>query len=207
MADKTKSVAHETDLPDDLVAVLVKSFEAHPRRFLILSPESGKPYIHASAYAQYVTRVFSSLLGKHTTVNSLRHSFSSQLDLNTLTPKQRKEIAEALMHSPEMTHRYRYVNVEGASTSSSTSTSTSIPARCQLVCTKGRKASPTITTEKEDRALIQKLIRGGGSGVGGAAPTKAERYRAATAAFARRIEDSAISTQQRSSRLKADSIP
>jgi hypothetical protein len=118
---RKKKKAHEADLPAELVALLVRSLEAFPRRYLIHASDAADggtappgPYDNAGAYGQRLMRVFSALLGKHTTINSLRHAYSSNLDFNRLTPKERKEIAEAMMHSPEMTHRYRYVNVGGA---------------------------------------------------------------------------------------------
>jgi hypothetical protein len=168
---KKKQGAHEVDLPADLVAVLAKSFEARPRKYLVLSPETGGPYVTASGYAQYVTRVFSAMLGSHTTINSLRHAFSSQLDLNTLTPKQRKEIADALMHSPEMTHRYRYANVEG----SQTSADAVVGSKCELVCTKPKKPAAIAVAAGAKKSA-----------------TKAERYRAATDLFDLRMRESGV---------------
>ena len=170
---KKKKVAHEADLPADLVAVLAKSLEAEPRKWLVVSPENGEPYENADSYAKCVTRVFSRLLGRHTTVNSLRHAFSSQLDLNTLTPKQRREIADALMHSPEMTHRYRYANVEGATSSSTSVASATVGAHCELVCTKGKAKKAAVLASS--------------SGGGGTTPSKAERYRAAIELFERKM--------------------
>jgi hypothetical protein len=143
-----KNSAHEADLPPDLVALLARSFAARPRRHLVVSPESGKPYANPGAYAKYVTRVFTALLGKHTTINSLRHSFSSQLDFNTLTPKQRREIADSLMHSPEMTHRYRYVNV-----------SPSVPeVTCELVCKKKTTPAKKAATKAAAADLLARRM-------------------------------------------------
>ena len=177
-----KKKAHEADLPDDLTALLVRSLQAQPRRYLVVRGD-GAPYESATAYAQLVTRVFSALTGKHTTINSLRHAYSSQLDFNVLTPKERREIADALMHSPEMTHRYRYINIEAAApavrvaaaapattaASSGEGKAKTTVGTCELVCRKkaqaeagkrwldaGKRRSAAVST----RALESSLVNG-----------------------------------------------
>ena len=133
--------AHEADLPERLVDVIVRSLAAHPRQHLVVSPVTGKPYdgADANAYAKYVSRVFSTLLGRHVTINTLRHSFANSLDLNDVTPRELGHIADALMHSPAMTIRYRFKNVEGAAGSSASTSGAS--ASCQLICKKGSAAA------------------------------------------------------------------
>jgi hypothetical protein len=198
---KKQQAAHEADLPDELVAVLARSLEADPRKFLVVSPDNGEPFASANAYSKYVQRVFTRLIGRHTTVNSLRHAFSSQLDLNTLTPKQRKEIADALMHSPDMTHRYRWANVEGAMSStpkavvaSATSTGSDeepkvTTVQCQLVCKKkvvSAAAAKTKPVKTSGGGGKKTIAAGRASNVGEPVTlpmSKAKRYLKAIEAF------------------------
>ena len=99
---------------------------------------SGEPFATNAAYAKYVARTLAIAFGgKPVTLNALRHSFSSSLDFNQLSPRDRKAIADALMHSPEMTHRYRYrFATPGAPPN----------AQCQLVCKK--KSAPAASPVK-----------------------------------------------------------
>ena len=130
-----KGGAHEADLPLELVAVIARSLLDTPRKWLVVPPLSlsGEPFATNAAYAKYVARTLAIAFGgKPVTLNALRHSFSSSLDFNQLSPRDRKAIADALMHSPEMTHRYRYrFATPGAPPN----------AQCQLVCKK-KTAAP-----------------------------------------------------------------
>jgi hypothetical protein len=123
-----KGKAHESDLPPELVAVLTRSLRDRPRKWVVVSPQTGEPYDN-NAYAAYVARTLAVAFGgKPVTLNALRHSFSSSLDFNQLSPRDRKAIADAMMHSPEMTHRYRY--------RFATQPGGPPDAQCQLVCKK-----------------------------------------------------------------------
>lgn len=94
-------------LPAELQRVIVRSLKRNPREFLVVSPLTGKPYKDPHAYTVYVDRIFSRVLGKHVSINTLRHSFVNSLNLNEMSPKEMERTAERLMHSVGTMLRYR----------------------------------------------------------------------------------------------------
>jgi integrase len=99
---------YSRQLPARLCMVISESLRETPRKFLLVSPSTGKPFGNASTFSNYVARVLKRTLGtKHASINMLRHSFVTSLDFNKMTPRQIEETASALMHSPDMMSRYR----------------------------------------------------------------------------------------------------
>jgi hypothetical protein len=45
-------------------------------------------------------------------INTLRHSFINSHDMNKLTPLDKAELGKALMHSPHMFDRYRFITLK-----------------------------------------------------------------------------------------------
>lgn len=99
---------YSRQLPPQLCKAIADSLRDNPRKFLLVSPSTGKPFGNASTFSNYVARVLKRTLGtKHASINMLRHSFVTSLDFNKMTPRQIEETAAALMHSPDMMSRYR----------------------------------------------------------------------------------------------------
>jgi hypothetical protein len=96
-------------LPADLTQVIFKSLKEKPRDYLIVSPRTGKPYDNAQTYTTYVDRIFEKIFKKKLTINTLRHSFINSLDLNKMTPEEKIDTANNLMHSVMMMDKYRLI--------------------------------------------------------------------------------------------------
>lgn len=107
---KTKSKKlqlYEKYLPDELIKVIKRSLDKHPREFLVVSDKTGEPYHKTNSFTQYVKRVLFKVFEKKMCINTLRHSFVNSVNMNTITPKEKEELAKEMMHSPEMFDRYR----------------------------------------------------------------------------------------------------
>lgn len=106
---KSSKSRHEyrRTLPPQLQRVIVQSLKRTPRNFLIVSPRTGKPYLDPHAYTVYVDRIFSNILGKHVSINTLRHSFINHLDLNNMSPFDLEQTARNMMHNLRTMLRYR----------------------------------------------------------------------------------------------------
>ena len=100
---------YENELPEELVDVVETSLKADPREFLIVSPKTKKPYHNPHSYTVFVDRMLSRLFKKNVTINTLRHSFINSVDMNVLTPLEKKALSSKLMHSPSTFDRYRFV--------------------------------------------------------------------------------------------------
>lgn len=128
---KTKSKKlqqYEKILPDGLVNVIKDSLKRQPRDFLVISDKTGEPYHKPNSFTQHVKRVLYKVFNKSMSINTLRHSFVNNVDMNTITPLEKEQLARDMMHSPNMFDRYRL----------------SIPAKdsvdgkakvCEVVCT------------------------------------------------------------------------
>lgn len=102
--------AYRKDLPGDLVSVLRRSLNHHPRDHLIVSPKTGEPFHIDNSYIKYANQILARVFApKKPTISLLRHSFISQLDQNSLTVRERKEIAKDMMHSIDQQSLYAFV--------------------------------------------------------------------------------------------------
>jgi hypothetical protein len=107
---KTKShklQAYEKHLPDNLVQVIKRSLKQNPREFLVVSDKTQEPYHKPNSFTQHVKRVLYKVFKKRMSINTLRHSFVNSVDMNTITPQEKQQLAKEMMHSPEMFDRYR----------------------------------------------------------------------------------------------------
>lgn len=109
---KTKSrklQVYEKHLPDNLIQVIKNSLKQNPREFLIVSEKTNEPYHKPNSFTQHVKRVLYKVFNKTMSINTLRHSFVNSVDMNTITPQEKEQLAKEMMHSPEMFDRYRLV--------------------------------------------------------------------------------------------------
>lgn len=109
---KTKSrklQVYEKHLPDNLTQVIKRSLNENPREFLIVSEKTNEPYHKPNSFTQHVKRVLYKIFNKTMSINTLRHSFVNSVDMNTITPQEKEQLAKDMMHSPEMFDRYRLV--------------------------------------------------------------------------------------------------
>lgn len=107
---KTKSKKlqqYEKILPDELVKVIKDSLKRQPREFLVISETTGEPYHKPNSFTQHVKRVLFKVFAKDMCINTLRHSFVNSVDMNTITPLEKEQLARDMMHSPNMFDRYR----------------------------------------------------------------------------------------------------
>lgn len=101
---------YENELPLDLTSVVADSLKRKPRDFLIVSPKTGRPYHNPHSFTVYVDRMLFRIFNKPVTINTLRHSFINSINLNLLTPMDKKILSDKLMHSTSMFERYRFIN-------------------------------------------------------------------------------------------------
>lgn len=94
------------DLPPELVAVIEKSLERFPRRYLFVDVE-GNPYVHQNSFAKFSNRTLKKLFKKNFTVSLVRHSFISGLDFNEEVPAALFQKAKNMTHSIGMQQHYR----------------------------------------------------------------------------------------------------
>jgi hypothetical protein len=107
---KTKSQklqVYEKHLPDNLTQVIKHSLKQSPREFLVVSEKTNEPYHKPNSFTQHVKRVLYKIFNKTMSINTLRHSFVNSVDMNTITPQEKEQLAKEMMHSPEMFDRYR----------------------------------------------------------------------------------------------------
>lgn len=98
------------DLPANLRKVIFDSLRRDPREYLIVSPSTKKPFVNPESFSKFVSRILQKVFGKkHASINMLRHSFISNLDLNEMSASELREVAQKLMHtvSTLMTYRLR----------------------------------------------------------------------------------------------------
>lgn len=99
--------AYSRDLPKEIVSELKKSLEKKPREWLFIN-QQGKPFLR-NTYTQWTTRILKRLFGKPLTVSLIRHAYINTLDFNTLTIKEKEEIAEGMAHTVATQDKYRLI--------------------------------------------------------------------------------------------------
>lgn len=118
---KKKQSRYEKQLPDELCSeiklhlkldnttekktIKEKDKIALPKQHLF-EDRDNKAYT-AHGFTQFVNRSLMRLFGKPLTISLLRHSYINSLDFNTITIREREEIAELMTHSVGMQDRYR----------------------------------------------------------------------------------------------------
>jgi hypothetical protein len=98
---------YDEELPKELQKEIKESLKKEPREWLF-QMNSGEPYLR-NTYTKWTTNTFKRLFGKPLTVSLIRHSFINTLDFNTLTIKEKEEIAESMKHSVSTQDRYRLI--------------------------------------------------------------------------------------------------
>lgn len=97
--------AYNIPLPSELVEDLTKSLEDTPREYLFVNSR-GEPYT-SHLYTKWTMRVFKNVFKRPMTVALIRHAFVNTIDFNTLSIKEKKEIATSMGHTVETQDRYR----------------------------------------------------------------------------------------------------
>ena len=98
-------------LSAELAAVIAASMRAKPRPWLFVKPSDSKPY-DAAAFSKMACRALKRVFGKPLTLQVLRHSGVTALELGKLTEGERGEISKAYNHGPERQLIYRVVHKE-----------------------------------------------------------------------------------------------
>ena len=94
-------------LPPELLAVIRRSLTLMPRHYLLVSRSDGEPWSNPQSYINWANRLLERIFRKKVTISLLRHSYISSLDFNTLSEREKKDIAEQMGHSVRMQSRYR----------------------------------------------------------------------------------------------------
>lgn len=97
--------AFNIKLPDELYKDIKKSLDDTPRDWLFVN-SNGEPYT-SNLYTKWTMRVFASIFKRPLTVSLIRHAFINTIDFNTLSIKEKKEIASSMGHTIETQDKYR----------------------------------------------------------------------------------------------------
>ena len=92
-------------LPDPLIKDLSASLEEVPRNWLFENA-NGDPF-GSSQFSKWASKVFLKLFNRPLTVSLIRHSFINELDFNTMSIVDKKEIATSMGHTVAMQDKYR----------------------------------------------------------------------------------------------------
>lgn len=93
-------------LPQNLVRVIRHSLEKNPREYLF-DTEDG-PFSSVNTFTQFSNRILKTHLGKHCTVNSLRHSYATHV--YETGSKNLDDIARDMAHSVNMHRSYVFID-------------------------------------------------------------------------------------------------
>lgn len=94
-------------LPEKLVDEINESLKLYPRDWLFID-RSGGPYSSGS-FTKWTNRTLKSLFNRALTISLIRHSFINNLDFNTLTVKEKEDIAKDMTHTVDTQDRYRLI--------------------------------------------------------------------------------------------------
>ncbi len=99
--------AYDVQLPDPLLKDLKLSLKNSDREWLFT--DSNNKAQSRNTYCAWTLRVFKKLFNKPLSVSLIRHSFISQLDMNNLSIKEKKEIAQQMGHNIETQQIYKLI--------------------------------------------------------------------------------------------------
>ncbi len=99
--------AYEIELPDPLVKDLKLSLKNNARDWLFV--DSNGDWQSNNTYCAWTLRVFKKLFSKPLTVSLIRHSYIDSMDMNNLSIKERKEIAQEMGHNIETQQIYKLI--------------------------------------------------------------------------------------------------
>ena len=126
--------AFDIKLPKELYYDLKMSLVTNPRDWLFVNSE-GEPY-NSNLYTKWTMRVFASIFKRPMTVALIRHAYINTIDFNTLSIKDKKEIATSMGHTIETQDRYRLLFDDKK-------------AECDCVCTAKDKAGKSETADEK----------------------------------------------------------
>lgn len=97
---------HIVELPETLLKDLKASLKKEERKWLFVDSK-GQPQSR-NTYCAWTLRVFKRLFGKPVSTSIIRHIYiSEELDMNKLSIKEKKEIAEQMKHNIDTQDLYR----------------------------------------------------------------------------------------------------
>jgi len=106
---KTYSKITQT-LPRELVKEIQKSLDANPRDWLFVNKKK-QPFT-PNGFSKFALERFEKIYKKPLTIQIIRHSFLTAIDMSKLTLEQRAEIGAKMGHSWEQGQRYIWTRVD-----------------------------------------------------------------------------------------------
>lgn len=109
----------ELVLPKPLVKIIRNYFKQDEKinqDYLFLNC-NDEPYTD-SGFSLYISRVLKDILGKHSTLNMIRHAYINFIANHNLTTGEKKTIAKQMCHSTDMQDQYRLMKPNNAQTES-----------------------------------------------------------------------------------------
>lgn len=97
--------AYDIDLPTELMEDLLKSLDDHPRDWLFVNTRN-EPYTNL-LYTQWTIRTFNRIFKRPMTVALIRHAYVNEIDFNTMSIRDKRDIATSMGHTIETQDRYR----------------------------------------------------------------------------------------------------
>lgn len=95
------------ELPKELVAEIKASLISYPRNYLF-SKKNGLPYDNIQFNA-WVNRTLKHIFNKPVTINTIRHSYISSIDMNNISIEDRKDIARRMGHNWIQQEKYKLI--------------------------------------------------------------------------------------------------
>jgi len=99
---------YEKELPKELCQEINDSLEINPRDYLFETTDH-KPFDKTNSFNKYVNRTLQRIFNKPLTISLIRHAFIATLDFNTLTIKEKEEIAKEMCHTLRLQDQYRLI--------------------------------------------------------------------------------------------------
>lgn len=102
----------EIVLPKMLAKLIKQYFKDRREQNWLFINSNNEPYSDAG-FSMYISNVLKKILGKHSTMNMIRHSYINYISGNkTMTTGEKKEIATQMGHSLQMQDQYRLIDEE-----------------------------------------------------------------------------------------------
>ena len=98
---------YEIELPEPLLKDLKLSLKNKDREWLFV--DSNNKAQTRNTYCSWTLRVFKKLFNKPLSVSLIRHSYINELNMNDLSIKEKKEIAEQMHHNVQTQDLYRLI--------------------------------------------------------------------------------------------------
>ena len=98
---------YEIELPEPLLKDLKLSLKNNDRDWLFV--DSKRNWQSNNTYCAWTLRVFKKLFNKPLTVSLIRHSYIDSMDMNNLSIKERKDIAQEMGHNIDTQQIYKLI--------------------------------------------------------------------------------------------------